>query len=157
MRSRLLGLITVCIGTGPLGQLLIGALADRYGVLPAVEIMAGCGALAILGIGLAWGAAERRWHRRWRSTARQSNKEAARQRGKLLLAASLPLCSTSFYDRAAANSAVTAPRSNPISVEMHSARNPRPSAAFASAPLPASQPNGLPAACAAASSSASIA
>lgn len=60
MRSRLLGLITVSIGTGPLGQLLIGALADRYGVLPAVEIMAASGALAILAIGLAWRAAERR-------------------------------------------------------------------------------------------------
>jgi MFS family permease len=60
MRSRLLGLITVCIGTGPLGQLLIGALADRYGVLPAVEMMAGTGALVILAISLAWRGAERR-------------------------------------------------------------------------------------------------
>ncbi len=54
MRSRLLGLITVCIGTGPLGQLAIGALADGVGLGHAVEIMAGTGLVAILAIGLVW-------------------------------------------------------------------------------------------------------
>lgn len=54
MRSRLLGLITVCIGTGPLGQLAIGALADGVGLRAAVEIMAGTGLVAILAIGLVW-------------------------------------------------------------------------------------------------------
>ncbi len=54
MRSRLLGLITVCIGTGPLGQLAIGALADGVGLGQAVEIMAGTGLVAILAIGLVW-------------------------------------------------------------------------------------------------------
>lgn len=54
MRSRLLGLITVCIGTGPLGQLAIGALADDVGLRPAVEIMAGSGLVAILAIGWVW-------------------------------------------------------------------------------------------------------
>ena len=54
MRSRLLGLITVCIGTGPLGQLAIGALADGFGLRPAVEIMAGIGLVAILAIGWLW-------------------------------------------------------------------------------------------------------
>ena len=54
MRSRLLGLITVCIGTGPLGQLAIGALADGFGLRLAVEIMAGSGLVAILAIGWLW-------------------------------------------------------------------------------------------------------
>jgi len=60
MRSRLLGLITVCIGTGPLGQLLIGALADRFGLLLAVEMMALAGATIILAIGMVWRRSERR-------------------------------------------------------------------------------------------------
>ena len=40
MRSRLMGLLTVCIGVGPVGILLVGVLADRFGPLMAVEIMA---------------------------------------------------------------------------------------------------------------------
>jgi predicted MFS family arabinose efflux permease len=60
MRSRLLGLITVCIGTGPLGQIAIGALADGFGLRAAVETAAGTGLTAILAIGLVWRWAERR-------------------------------------------------------------------------------------------------
>ena len=48
VRSRLLGLITVCIGTGPLGLLASGALADFIGPLASVQVMALCG-LALLG------------------------------------------------------------------------------------------------------------
>ena len=54
IRSRLMGLLTVCIGMGPLGILLIGALAERLGPLVAVDIIdtdrpgrSGC-------IGLVW-------------------------------------------------------------------------------------------------------
>jgi MFS family permease len=54
IRSRLMGLLTVCIGMGPLGILLIGVLADRFGLLPAVEIMASLGLIAVSAIGLAW-------------------------------------------------------------------------------------------------------
>ena len=60
MRSRLLGLITVCIGTGPLGQLAIGALADGFGLRAAVEIMAGLGLVTILTIGWLWQRVESR-------------------------------------------------------------------------------------------------
>ncbi len=60
MRSRLLGLITVCIGTGPLGQLLAGWLADTIGLRPAIEIVALVGLTVILAIGLVWRRAERR-------------------------------------------------------------------------------------------------
>jgi len=59
MRSRMLGLITACIGTGPLGQLMIGALADGLGLTAAVEIMAGVGIATILGIGAVWRWSER--------------------------------------------------------------------------------------------------
>jgi MFS family permease len=54
IRSRLMGLLTVCIGSGPLGILLIGALADYYGPLLAVDIMAITGLVAVGAIGLVW-------------------------------------------------------------------------------------------------------
>ena len=54
IRSRLMGLLTVCIGSGPLGILLIGALADRLGPLLAVNVMATAGFVAVGAIGLVW-------------------------------------------------------------------------------------------------------
>jgi len=39
-RSRILGLTTTCIGTGPLGVLLVGALADAHGPRLAITAMA---------------------------------------------------------------------------------------------------------------------
>lgn len=46
MRSRLMGIVTVCIGTGPLGVLAAGALARELGPRDAVLVMAGLGLLA---------------------------------------------------------------------------------------------------------------
>ena len=43
MRSRLMGLVTVGIGTGPLGVLLAGALATEFGPRAAVLVMATTG------------------------------------------------------------------------------------------------------------------
>lgn len=40
MRSRLMGVVTVCIGTGPLGQLVAGAISDQIGPRSAVIAMA---------------------------------------------------------------------------------------------------------------------
>ncbi len=40
MRSRLMGVVTVCIGTGPLGQLAAGALSAPLGPRGAVIAMA---------------------------------------------------------------------------------------------------------------------
>ncbi len=54
IRSRLMGLLTVCIGMGPLGILLIGVLADRYGPMLAVDIMSVSGLVAVSVIGLVW-------------------------------------------------------------------------------------------------------
>ncbi len=45
MRSRLMGIVTVCIGTGPLGVLAAGALAGEIGPRGAVVVMAASGML----------------------------------------------------------------------------------------------------------------
>ena len=39
IRSRLMGLLTVCIGMGPLGILLVGFLADRLGPMRAIDVV----------------------------------------------------------------------------------------------------------------------
>jgi MFS family permease len=54
IRSRLMGLLTVCIGAGPIGILLIGMLADWFGPLLAVDIAAVTGFVAVAAIGIAW-------------------------------------------------------------------------------------------------------
>jgi MFS family permease len=50
-RSRVMGIVTMCIGTGPLGVLLIGALSERLGPEAAILIMAGIG---VAGLSLVW-------------------------------------------------------------------------------------------------------
>ncbi len=59
VRSRQMGLITVSIGTGPLGQLLIGAIGDRVGELYAVLTVACCGLSCIAVAAVLWTRAER--------------------------------------------------------------------------------------------------
>ncbi len=49
MRSRLMGIVTVCIGTNPLGVLVIGVLSDQLGPRDAVVVMAVTG-LALTGM-----------------------------------------------------------------------------------------------------------
>jgi len=56
-RSRVMGIITMCIGTGPLGVLTIGALSERFGPRSAILIMAGIGAA---GLCLVWRHMRRR-------------------------------------------------------------------------------------------------
>lgn len=56
MRSRMYGVLSVCIGASPIGFLGIGLLADRIGAQPAT---AASGALGLLALGLTW-----RWWRR---------------------------------------------------------------------------------------------
>jgi len=60
VRSRQMGLITVCIGFGPVGQLMIGALAERLGPQAAVLCSAVVGLVLLLVVGAWWGRAERR-------------------------------------------------------------------------------------------------
>jgi MFS family permease len=54
IRSRLMGLLTVCIGMGPLGILLVGALADQLGPMLAIDIVELAGFIAVAAIGLVW-------------------------------------------------------------------------------------------------------
>jgi MFS family permease len=49
-RSRILGIITVCIGTGPLGVLAIGALSDWLGASRAILVMAIAGLVALAAV-----------------------------------------------------------------------------------------------------------
>jgi MFS family permease len=54
IRSRLMGLLTVCIGMGPLGILLVGAIADVVGPMLAIDIVAATGFVAVCGVGMVW-------------------------------------------------------------------------------------------------------
>ena len=53
MRSRLMGIVTVCIGTGPLGVLLAGVLSDELGPRDAVLVMAILGLVATAALSAA--------------------------------------------------------------------------------------------------------
>ena len=55
MRSRILGVLTVCIGTGPIGFLWLGWLADRIGSHNATAVT---GVLGLLAMAATW-----RWWR----------------------------------------------------------------------------------------------
>jgi MFS family permease len=54
IRSRLMGLLTVCIGMGPLGILLMGAVANFLGPMLAIDLVASVGLLSVCVIGLVW-------------------------------------------------------------------------------------------------------
>jgi MFS family permease len=54
MRSRILGVLSVCIGTGPIGFLWLGWLADRIGASDAMVITGGIGLLALLAAFPMW-------------------------------------------------------------------------------------------------------
>ena len=59
VRSRLMGLLTVCIGCGPLGILLVGALAGLLGPLRAVDAIELTGLAAVTAAALVWRRKER--------------------------------------------------------------------------------------------------
>lgn len=54
MRSRLFGLIVICIGTGLFGVANMGLMAEWFGAPVAVRIVAAEGAVALLAIGFGW-------------------------------------------------------------------------------------------------------
>jgi MFS family permease len=60
IRSRLMGLLTVCIGSGPVGILLVGALASLLGPLGAVDAIELTGLAAVAVAGLVWRRRENR-------------------------------------------------------------------------------------------------
>jgi MFS family permease len=46
-RSRVMGIVTMCIGTGPIGVLAIGALSEKVGPPAAILVMAGIGVVGL--------------------------------------------------------------------------------------------------------------
>jgi len=54
IRSRLMGLLTVCIGMGPLGILLVGGIADVVGPMLAIDIVAVTGFVSVCAVGIVW-------------------------------------------------------------------------------------------------------
>jgi len=50
-RSRVMGIVTMCIGTGPVGVMMIGVLSGQVGPATAILIMAGLG---LCGLSLVW-------------------------------------------------------------------------------------------------------
>ena len=50
-RSRVMGIVTMCIGTGPVGVVMIGILSEQVGPRNAILIMAGLG---LCGLRLVW-------------------------------------------------------------------------------------------------------
>lgn len=54
MRSRVMGILTVSIGTSPIGMLHVGLLADWFGAGPAVMIMAIEGLIALALVAAYW-------------------------------------------------------------------------------------------------------
>ena len=54
MRSRMLGVLSVCIGTGPIGFLWLGWLANQIGAAEAMMITASVGLLALLATQPLW-------------------------------------------------------------------------------------------------------
>lgn len=59
IRSRLMGLLTVCIGMGPVGILLVGALGSGIGPLHAIDVVSASGFLLVAVIGLVWRGRDR--------------------------------------------------------------------------------------------------
>jgi hypothetical protein len=55
-----MGLLTVCIGAGPLGILLVGALASLLGPLGAVDAIELAGLAAVATAGSLWRRREQR-------------------------------------------------------------------------------------------------
>ena len=56
MRPRIMGVLSVCIGTGPLGFLWLGGLADQVGAPAATAITGALGLAALLALRPLWRA-----------------------------------------------------------------------------------------------------
>src|SRR5204862_2858020 len=54
MRSRILGVLSVCIGTGPIGFVWLGSLADRIGAPHAMATTAALGLLTLAATSPLW-------------------------------------------------------------------------------------------------------
>ncbi|MFM8614345.1 MAG: disulfide bond formation protein B, partial [Alphaproteobacteria bacterium] len=54
LRSRVLGLLSVCIGMGPIGFIGLGIAAEFLGAPMATALMAGCGLVALAATHRYW-------------------------------------------------------------------------------------------------------
>ena len=54
MRTRLMGVLTMCIGTGPVGILIIGFLANYFGAVSGVFFVSSIGLLSLFISGKVW-------------------------------------------------------------------------------------------------------
>ena len=54
MRSRVMGVLVVCIGAGPPGVLLVGVLGERFSAASALTVTAGAGTLALMIAAWVW-------------------------------------------------------------------------------------------------------
>lgn len=54
LRGRVLGILTMCIGTMPIGMLSVGFLANWMGAARAISVMALCGLVALAFVVLRW-------------------------------------------------------------------------------------------------------
>ena len=59
-RSRVLGVLALCIGSGPLGFLNVGWMAEEFGVAAALVIISGEGLFALLVL-WAWSSDSRKF------------------------------------------------------------------------------------------------
>lgn len=50
LRSRVMGVLVVCIGAGPLGVLIVGTMAEHLGAVTALSVSSSAGLLAMVGI-----------------------------------------------------------------------------------------------------------
>ena len=60
MRGRLMGVVAICIGSGPIGVLQVGLLANWFGGAMSVSIIAVEGLLALLVAAVVWPHLHRR-------------------------------------------------------------------------------------------------
>jgi len=54
MRPRIMGLLSMCIGSAPIGVMITGTIADHYSATTAVQIMATIGLIALTTTSLIW-------------------------------------------------------------------------------------------------------
>ena len=54
LRNRAMGVLTMCIGVGPIGVLIVGILAEQLGAATATLISSAIGCASMVACGLAW-------------------------------------------------------------------------------------------------------
>jgi len=82
VRGRMMGVLSVCIGTGPLGFYHLGALADWIGARDAVALIGLEGLVAAIVVSLIWPEIHRRPAGAARAARRGRHRRRRRRRGR---------------------------------------------------------------------------